>query len=459
MIDFTFEIETKNPWWENASLIDADDKLVELSLHKFIYLHPLLESFPNNRHGVMTLRGPRQIGKTSLVKLIIRRLLREDKINPENVFYYSCENIVDFKELITLLKEYYDSYGYKNDRSIFVFLDEISFVKDWPRAIKIFTEGPFGKRTLFLLTGSSTVDLEFSSERLPGRRGQLEQEDVLFLPLAFFEFATLIKPEAKNWLGKEKFHLAQLRSLFKDYLLTGGFPAVINEYYDKNFISSNIYRIYLQWILGDMHKLGKSDFLTERIIQRLFASLTTPLSYYQIAKESSLSSHVTAFEYLDYLERLFALFRLDYFSLDQKRSDFKKNHKFYFYDQFILFTFLARNLDLLDQSFSLTKSKLKEKIFLTKLFENMVAIHLRRSCSKLFYGKLDQKEIDFVAFKKGVYHYFEVKYQENVDQKEFDFFSKKLPKEKLTVITKNSFYQGKRLSLVPLEIFLFSERF
>ena len=210
------KILASNPWWEEAALIEADDKLRELQLQQFPYQHPLLETFPQNQSGVMTLRGPRQIGKTTLVKQLVCKLLLKDKVNPENIFYYSCNTIGDYNELYELLSLYLEESNYQTDKHLYIFLDEISFVKEWQRAIKEFVEGRLGKQVLFLLTGSSTVDLEFSSERLPGRRGRLPEKDVLFLPLSFAEYVRLTFPASTKW-AKEKinFHLPRMRKIFK----------------------------------------------------------------------------------------------------------------------------------------------------------------------------------------------------------------------------------------------------
>lgn len=454
----TQKILASNPWWEAEVLIETDDKLRELKLQLYPYQHPLLQTFPLNQPGVMTLRGPRQIGKTTLLKQLIRKLIYEKSIYPANIFYYSCNTIADYNELYDLLNLYLEESSYQSDKHIYIFLDEISFVKEWQRAIKDFTENRSGKQTLFLLTGSSTVDLEFSSERLPGRRGRLPEKDVLFLPLTFAEYTKLINPDSSKWeRDKISFHLPRLRKIFKNYLLTGGFPAVFNEYYKTKLISSDTYKIYYSWILGDMHKLGKSENITGAIISKLLTSLTTPLSYYKIAKQTSLASHTTVSEYLELLERLFAVFKTDCFLIAQKRADLKKNRKFYFYDPFILFTLWAQVENMLDEAFSFSQKNLRDQDFLPKLVENIAGTHLKREFAKLYYGKLGKQEVDFVGFAKGKYSYYEIKYQRQTKTAPLQELTEKIPRQKLITISRNTQYTKRgQLQVIPAEPFLFN---
>ncbi len=444
------DLRQKNPWWEEVELIMADDKLRELEERKFQYQHPLIKSFPKKISGVMTLRGPRQIGKTTLVKQIIKQLLVQEKVNPKSIFYYSLNTISDFKELHEIINSYFQEFGGEGD-FFYVFLDEISFVREWQRTIKDFAEGVWGKKTLFFLTGSSTIDLKFSSERLPGRRGRIKEKDVVFLPLLFSDFISLVSPQTKAL----NFNLPRLKSLFHDYLLTGGFPTVINEYYKNKFISSDIADIYISWIIGDLHKLGKNEKTADLIFKKLLLSMTTPLSYFEIAKQANLASFVTAFEYLDILNQIFVIFNVDHFEIAQKKTLPKKNRKYYFYDNFILLSLLAKVENMKDEQFSFSEKKLTDTIFLPRIVENMVAIQLKRRFGTTYFGRNGKnQEIDFVVPNNRNFEFYEVKYQNHVAPTDFAWFTNAFPKEKLTIITKNSLWKKGNLHAIPLEFFL-----
>lgn len=443
-----------NPWWETAEAVKSDIKIREFNSQKFQYRHHLLKTFPIQQDAVLTLRGPRRIGKTTLVKLIIQNLLLNSKISPENIFFYSCDQVTDFKELSTILGEYLSFIRPRTKKRLFIFLDEISFVREWQRTIKALVDtGQFVNVTC-LLTGSSTLDLAFSSERLPGRRGKVDQPDITILPLTFGEFVRLVEPELAG-TSKLLFHLPALQKLFDDYLLTGGFPNTINEYYQKGFISSTTYQTFIKWIEGDLHKLGKSDQLSSQILNRVFVHLTTPVSWYKLAKEAGIGSHATVIDYMEILERLFVLFNIKCFLVDQRYVDIKKNRKIYFTDPFIFNCLYAYINGFLDEAFSFTTKQTITTKAKPKSVENTVAAHLFREFFPLYYGRLKKGEVDFVGKRRNSFYYFEVKYQQKVSVADFSWARSSL--KNLTVVTRKDFSKN-GIELLPVEIFLLSER-
>lgn len=439
-----------NPWWETPEAIKTDIKIREFNAQKFQFHHSFLDTFPMQMDAILTLRGPRRIGKTTLVKLIIQNLLLREKVPQENIFFYSCEQIADFKELAVVLKEYLSFIRPRSKERIFIFLDEISFVREWQRTIKTLVDTGQLQNVACLFTGSSTIDLTFSSERLPGRRGAFPKPDIDLLPLTFGEFVQLVKPNLAQ-KPKPAFHLSSFQKLFDDYLLTGGFPNTINEYYQKGFISSVTFETFIKWIEGDLHKIGKSEQLATQILSRVFTHLTTPVSWYKIAKEAGIGSHATVIDYMEILERLFVLFSTKCFLIGQKQVDVKKNRKIYFTDPFIYNCLYAYTNGFLNEPFAFTTKQTitaKTKPF---LMENTVAAHLSRAFFPLYYGRFKENEIDFVGRKQGNLHFFEVKYQNQVLPSEFAWAKDVI--SKLTVITKKDFHED-RIKLIPVEIFL-----
>ncbi len=74
--------------------------------------------------------GPRQIGKTTLVKLIIKSLI-EDGADEKAVFYATCDVIIDHIELLELVRGYLEFADSNNIGGKFIFLDEISGIGNW----------------------------------------------------------------------------------------------------------------------------------------------------------------------------------------------------------------------------------------------------------------------------------------------------------------------------------------
>ncbi len=176
------KLQLSNPWWNVREAIRQDKKLLEFERMRYQYHHPLYGSLPHE-DAVLTIRGPRQIGKTTLLKLLIRRLLLEEELTPGNVCYFACDAVVDFKELLQNTEEYLNAVRADNQDRIFLFLDEISFVREWQRAVKALVDEGYMQGVTAVLTGSNAIDLLFSSERLPGRRGKIFHPDIDCLPL------------------------------------------------------------------------------------------------------------------------------------------------------------------------------------------------------------------------------------------------------------------------------------
>src|SRR3989338_823007 len=302
MDDFLFA--KHNPWWNNRQAIEQDVSLLEYEKQKFKHKHQFIDDFSHG-DSVFILRGPRRIGKTTLLKLIIAKLLKSNTVQPQNIFFYPCDRVSDFNQLYDLVLNY---LGQADKGQRYIFLDEVSFVKEWQRAIKdLWDSGDLSGVTL-VLTGSNALDLKISAERLPGRRGKLEHIDIEYSPLRFEEFIKMVKIK-KN-----------IKELFIDYAVCGGFPQAINEYYNNVYIPNYLYDVYLNWIEGDIYKTGKSEKLMYEILREVIKHLSSNTSWYKIAKNTNIGSHSTVQDYLDVFEKLYLTFYLHFYSIEQKKS-------------------------------------------------------------------------------------------------------------------------------------------
>ena len=86
-MDISFQIlQQHNPWWFREELILEDEKITDYEQETYRYIPLLLREYPENTDAILALRGPRQIGKSTTMKLIIRRLLLEKRRPRKNVF-------------------------------------------------------------------------------------------------------------------------------------------------------------------------------------------------------------------------------------------------------------------------------------------------------------------------------------------------------------------------------------
>lgn len=438
------ELYRFSPWLASASLIEEDSKITAFEGQKYQYLHPLLKSFPVGQEGIIILRGPRRIGKTTLAKLLIRQLLKEQKIPKEAVIYYSLDQVADYKELYQLVADMLDYCRERTSAHIYLFLDEISFVREWQRAIKQLADLNLLAKTTLFLTGSSAVDLLFSSEQLPQRRGKIFPADFEFSSLSFGEFARLVDPKlVKSEFSPSK--LPQFRKLLSDYLLCGGFPGIINEYYQTGTIADIYFDNFAKWIEGDIYKLDRHPQTAFRLFAEIAKRESTPVSLYELSKETDLASHATVSDYLTILDKMFLIYTAGYFNLDQKKGDFKKNRKIYFLDPFIRNVVLAQNAAAIDGAFEFSRKLIEENR--PTLVEEVAGASLWRQNNNLFYGKTGEREVDFVSNTK----LFEVKYQNKVIPSEFSYLNAAL-RNNLTVLSKTDF--DAKNQIIPAEYFL-----
>lgn len=445
---------SKNPWWVGAEIIKQDVRLRELALQKYKLPLNVSDRMDLSKDAIYTIRGPRQIGKSTLIKRIIEDLLLQKKVPPKNVFFFSCDMVEDYKELYSILDEYLSSWG-ANDLRKYILLDEISFVDQWPRAIKDLKDSGELENTTCIFTGSNIIDIQNSGELLPGRRGAVPKWDFPILPIGFDVFVSVVAPELGIIDSEETaiHHIKKLNRLFDVYLLTGGFPRSINEYYQNGFIPSYVYELYLNWIYGDIHKLNKSDRVFNNIMEQILRTRGTPVSWNNLAKQAGVVSNATALEYVEILERMFVLFRAEFIDVSYKRANLKKNKKLYFLDPFICHALSAHILGIDDEPFSYSEKMLLDSSAKAGLVENVVGIDLFRRCNRIYYWQ-SKKEVDFVVRDGSKLSFYEVKHQTKVREAEFGWFEKIFPDQKITVITANDFFEGKNMKLVPIVAFL-----
>ncbi|MEM2897588.1 MAG: ATP-binding protein [Candidatus Bathyarchaeia archaeon] len=437
-----------NPWWKGKEYLGEDEDYRKWEESKIKWKPEILDKILNEENlrsfSLHFIFGPRQVGKTTLLKLMIKNLL-EIVDDPEAIFYFRCDGLADYKELGEVIDAYLKIKRNKRIEKSFIFLDEITFPKEWNRAIKLNIDIGNFKNDVLFLTGSLSMYAKREVETFPGRRGH--GKDFIFYPISFREFVKIVKPEIIEKIGKmEDFKEEEIREkslkalpwvdelneLFETYLECGGFPLAIKSKLETNKVSREAMDSYLSWIRGDVARLKRNESITKRIAKAIIEKAPSTINYYSLAKEFEIKSHKTVFQHIDMLEKLFVAKVLYYIDLNKLTEVFYKQRKIHLADPFLYKIF---------SYWCLTEMPAKPTIV-----ESIVASHLTRKFS-VGYWK-DREEIDTIAFNNAVCFGVEVKYKEKVEARRL-----KIGKTNFLITLSKSNFNDEPL-IVPVSVFL-----
>ena len=147
-----------NPWWRDKTEIEEDFDIKKWQNNRYRWVPDVVEEIPLNGFSLHFLLGPRQVGKTTAVKLIIKRLL--ENTDSKSVFYFRCDELSDYKELKEVLTSYLAFREENGIKKSFMFLDEVTSPREWFRAVKSLIDGGKFENDVLVLTGSNTLSVK-----------------------------------------------------------------------------------------------------------------------------------------------------------------------------------------------------------------------------------------------------------------------------------------------------------
>ncbi len=485
-----------NPWWTDPTKINSDSKIIEWNESVIKWKPRIMHAFDRKKDLVYSLRGPRQTGKTTMIKLLIKNLLNEG-ISPWNIMYYACDTVSGPKELIALIKNYFDNTKrQRNGNRCYLILDEISSVKNWQKGIKRLWDQGRLKNCTIIATGSHTVDLKRAAERLPGRRGDYSDVlDKIMLPMKFSEFASLMDADLKkvidaNFLSEadrisafeqllrnempenlEKVyaHLPELDRCLQDYMLTGGVPKAINQYMDAKMIGEDTYADQLNAVLGDLDTLNKSSSTFKQITRGIIKSVGQTSSWRSLKKDTDVATESTAAQYVTTLEDMFVVFVMYQYNTEKKEAVYRKEKKIHFQDPFyfnVLNSWISNA-----KSFDASRKFVENGENLGRLAEGIVANHMIRLAflrspkkhmfdhsSHIYYWKHNGDEVDLIYNDGlGAEIPIEVKFQNNISKRDLDGiinFKKQTQAKSALLLTRYNFSAERECIMIPASVFL-----
>ena len=326
---------------------------------------------------VKILAGIRRCGKSTILEMLREDLL--DSSIPESHIIsisYTSEDIANSMSD----KEMYDAIKAKmTDRGrYYLLLDEVQEVDGWEKAVNSLLENA---DTDIYVTGSNSRLMSGEiSTYLTGR-----YISIPVYTLSFSEYLDFKKDDPRS-----------VKELLNDFIRLGGFPIVAAGNFDDSSAYQIIEGIYSSVITSDIsrrHNIMNTD-LFDRVVRYIIENVGKTFSANSIAKflksEGRSLSVESVYNYLDWLEKAFVIYRCRRFDL-QGKSVLKTQEKFY----------------LADASFKYCIMGFDSKS-IAAMLENIVYFELRRRGYEVYIGKNETKEIDFVAVKRDERIYVQV---------------------------------------------------
>lgn len=312
----------ENPWWVNKQIPEVYNTMAKRLYFSLFY--PFV--IEKNVRRALVLMGPRRVGKTVMLFHSIQQLLTE-KVNPQKIFFIGIDNPIyvhlSLEDILNLCKQ---SLNQNNLNSCFIFFDEIQYLKDWERHLKVLVDSY--PETKFIVSGSAAAALKWhSTESGAGRF-----TDFMLPPLTFQEYIHLKGMNHLIYDGKISYGESQisyclthdikaLNKEFVHYLNFGGYPEVVLSEkiqsdmgrYVKNDIVDKV-------LLRDLPSLYGIKDVQE--LNRFFTYIAyntgNEFSYETMCRESGIQKD-TLKKYLEYLEAAFLIKVLNKVDVNAKR--------------------------------------------------------------------------------------------------------------------------------------------
>lgn len=407
-----------NPWWKQGFKVDFKERELYHRIQKFMPLRQII-----------AFTGLRRVGKTTLMLKIIEDAIK--KFEPKRVIYFSFDEFkeVEIKAVLNSYEELTEN-NLKEEKNLLL-LDEVQKVSNWEDQLKSIYD-IYEKHIKIIVSGSESLFIRSKSkETLAGRIFEFKIE-----PLSFREF--LIFKDAK--FEPINIYKKELEKLFEEFVLTQGFPELINIK-DKEIIRKYIKESIIEKVVfRDMQKLFniKDISIIDSLLNIFLEEPGQIIEISELANDLKVSRQ-TLSNYLMYLENAFLIRKLYNFSKNRRKIERKLKK---YYPTIVSPTLLFKQDDL-------SKSK---------VFEWLIVNQLK---AEFFWRDPYKNEVDIVLFEKKIMP-IEIKYGK-IDFNGVISFMEKFNIKESCIISKNMEEKkevgDKIISVIPAFKFLLTYKF
>lgn len=328
---------------------------------------------------VKILTGVRRCGKSTILKMIIKKLREEKHVDDEQILNYRFDSM-EYGDMTT--KELYLELKSKiiQSKKTYLFLDEIQEIEGWEKVVN---------------TLASDFDVDIYITESNSRMMSSEISTYLTGRYITFHIYTLSFEEYLMF-KKSYMTLKDLKQEFSQYVRLGGFPATHLQDYSQDEVYTIVKDIYNSTIFSDIvrrNQVKKIDQL-ERVVKYTFNNIGNTFSAKSISNyfksEQRKIDNETVYSYLEKLQKAYIFHKCSRYDL-QGKNILKTQEKFYLADVSLRYSELGYTVDSVASS-----------------LENIVYLELRRRGYNVYIGKTKDKEIDFVATKQNEKIYVQV---------------------------------------------------
>lgn len=325
---------------------------------------------------IKVVTGIRRCGKSTLFELFIN-YLKNNGITKEQIIHINLEDAdYDFEN-------YKELYNYINNKIVdkkdyYVFIDEVQNVPEFQKAV----DSLYIKKNIDVyITGSNAYLLSGELATLLFGR----YIEIKMLPLSFKEYVSAF--DDNNY-----------QKLFLEYMKNGGMPGNISILKSNpNDIDKYLDGIFSTIVYKDiMARNNITDkLLLESVLKFIFDSIGSPISTKKISdtltsKGMPTSNH-TVENYITAFLESFLIYKAERFDVKGKNL-LARDYKYYAVDSGLRSYLLGKKADS----------------DMGHILENIVYLELIRRGYKVYVGKVDDLEVDFVAENRDGLKYFQV---------------------------------------------------
>lgn len=392
-----------------------------------------LEALPLTS-GIITIRGARQYGKSTWLEQQVLRTYKE--FGPGTAFYLNGDFITGVDALEQAIRDLLPLYGeHAGIRRLFI--DEITAVKDWQRALKRLADGGDLRDILVVTTGSKASDLRHGIERLPGRKGKLDRTNYLFAPIAYGEF----KRVCGGILGADTLDA---------YLMTGGSPLAC-AHIAQGRLPEYLIDLVKDWVYGACAAEGRMRGALLAVMEAILRFGGTPVGQAKLAREAGLGNNTVAAGYVDLLADLMCVTSSYVWDPGRNIKVRRKPCKYHFCNTLAALAWHPSMLRTVADFRSLPSSVrgVWMEWAVAQEIWRRAAIRGDELPEEQMHWRSKEHEIDFVIDRDS---FFEVKLG-STNPLVFSWFAHIFPNQQLTVVSQSS-YATRAVRGIRLEDFL-----